>query len=71
MVNLALPFDTEVLGALELVVKVDANDAQEIGASGRRNGKRQATPILYLPGLLEPAAAAEWIEACRRPARGE
>ena len=69
--HLALPFDTEVLGEIVSVVKVDFNDADEIVAICRRNGKRQAIPILDLPIPTEPPEGAEWIEAYRSWARGE
>ena len=68
--HLALPFETEVLGAPVTVERVDVNDAEEIVAICRRGTKRQAIPILDLPLPTPPPGGAEWIEAYRRWARG-
>lgn len=68
--NLAVPFNTEVLGTTVNVERVDLNDAEEIVALCRRGGHRQAIPILDLPLPSPPPAGWEWIEACRRWARG-
>lgn len=68
--NLALPFETEVLGVSVTVERIDLTDAEEIVAVCRRSGKRQAIPVLGLPLPLPRPAGAEWIEAYRRWARG-
>src|SRR2546430_554507 len=47
--NLALPFDTEVLGLAVSVERVDLTIADEIVAISRRGSKRQSIPILDLP----------------------
>lgn len=68
--NLALPFETEVLGVPVTVERIDVTEAEEIVAICRRGGKRQAIPVLNLPLPKPPPAGAEWIEAYRRWARG-
>mgnify|MGYP001611193920 FL=1 len=63
--NLALPFETEILGVRATVESVDLSRAEEIIAICLRGAKRQAIPSLDLP-LPNPApAGAEWIEAYR------
>jgi len=68
--NLALPFETEVLGVRVTVEGVDLTDADEIVAVCRRGSKRQKIPVVDLPLPKPPPAGAEWIEAYRRWARG-
>ena len=68
--NLALPFETEVLGVRVTVERVDLTDADEIVAVCRRGSKRQKIPVVDLPLPKPPPAGAEWIEAYRRWARG-
>ena len=63
--NLALPFETEILGVTATVESVDLNDAEQIVAICRRGAKRQTIPILDLPLPKQPPAGAEWIEAYR------
>ena len=64
--HLALPFDTEVLGAPVTVWKIDLTIEHEIVAICRRDGHKQTIPILDLP-LPDPVPdGAEWIEAYRR-----
>ena len=64
--DLALPFDTEILGDRATVEKIDLTPADEIVAVCRRGRSRQQIPILDLP-LPKPApAGAQWIEAYRR-----
>jgi len=64
------PFETEILGALAIVERVDLNDAVETVAICRRGKQRQMIPILNLPLPSLPPAGWEWIEAYRRWARG-
>lgn len=68
--DLALPFETEVLGMPVTVERVDLTDAAEIVAICRRGAYRQAIPILDLPLPTPPPPGAEWIEAYRYWARG-
>jgi hypothetical protein len=66
--NLAVPFETTVLGVAVTVRKIDYADSGIVAICAR--GKyRQAIPILDLP-LPEPAPpGTEWIAAYRRWAR--
>lgn len=68
--NLALPFETEVLGVRVTVERADLTDVDEIVSVCRRGSERQKIPILGLPIPKLPPAGAEWIEAYRRWARG-
>ncbi|MGH9391574.1 MAG: hypothetical protein ACRD1Z_18385, partial [Vicinamibacteria bacterium] len=68
--NLAVPFQTTMLGVEVTVEKVDFNDADEIVAICRRDRDRQSVPILDLPIPSPPPAGAEWIEAYRWWMRG-
>ena len=68
--NLALPFETEVLGVSVTVERIDLTDAEGIVAVCRRSGKRQVIPVLVLPLPTPRPAGAEWIEAYRYWARG-
>jgi hypothetical protein len=62
--NLAVPFDTEVLGVPVVVRKVDLRSSG-IVATCHRGSLRQAIGILDLP-LPDPAPdGARWIEAYR------
>jgi hypothetical protein len=63
--NLALPFETEVLGVRVTVERIDLTAAEEIVAFCRRGKHRQAIPVLYLPLPSPPPAGAEWIAAYR------
>ena len=63
--NLAVPFETTVLGMPVTVSRVDLDEADQIVAICVRGRERQAIPILDL-SLPSPApAGAEWIEAYR------
>jgi hypothetical protein len=63
---LALPFETEVLGAPVIGESIELCAAEQIVAICRRGATRQKIGILNLP-LPKPApAGAEWIEAYRR-----
>lgn len=68
--DLAVPFETEVLGVAVTVERVDLTGSDEIVAFCRRGNHRQAIPILDLPLPAPLPAGAEWIEAYRRWARG-
>lgn len=68
--NLAVPFETEVLGVPVTVERIDLTDADQIVAICRRGRSRQTVPILDLPLPTPPPAGAEWIEAYRHWARG-
>ena len=62
--NLALPFETEVLGIPVTVEDISA--PEEIVAICRRGTKRQKIGILHLPLPKAVPAGAKWIEAYRR-----
>jgi hypothetical protein len=61
--NLALPFETTVLGVLVTVERVDLTQGDEIVAVCRRAGVRQTVPIIDL-SLPSPRPV-------RRPVRGQ
>jgi hypothetical protein len=63
--NLALPFETTVLGVSVTVDRVDLTRREEIVAVCRRAGVRQTVPLLDLPLPSPPPAGAEWIDAYR------
>jgi hypothetical protein len=63
--DLALPFETVVLGAKVTVERVNLTDDERIVAVCRRGRSRQAISILDLPLPKSPPAGAEWIEAYR------
>jgi hypothetical protein len=63
--NLALPFETFVLGVRVIVERVRLTRRDQIIAVCRRRGVRQAIPLSDLP-LPSPApAGSEWIDAYR------
>ena len=68
--DLALPFETRVLGVEVTVERIDLTSADQIVAICTRGRARQAIPILELPLPSQPPAGAEWIEAYRRWTRG-
>ena len=68
--ELALPFETMVLGVPVIVKRVDVTGANDVVAVCHRGRERQAIPILELPLPNPPPAGWEWIEAYRRWARG-
>lgn len=68
--NLALPFETTVLGVPVRVERVDLNDGDQIVAICARGRVRQALPILDLPLPMPPPEGAEWIEAYRHWVEG-
>jgi hypothetical protein len=64
--NLAVPFETTVLGVPVTVERIDLNASEQIVAVCRRGRNRQALPILDLPMPSPPPEGAEWIEAYRQ-----
>src|SRR5437667_2368046 len=68
--NLAVPFETTVLGVAVTVVRVDQDRDERIVAVCRRGHDRQSLPLLDLPLPEPPPAGAEWIEAYRLWLRG-
>jgi len=69
--NLALPFETTVLGVPVTVERVDLTQREEIVAVCRRSGVRQTVPIIDLRLPSPPPAGAEWIDAYRHWLGGE
>ena len=67
--RLALPFDTEVLGAPVTVERIDLTDADEVVAICRRGRTRRRIAVLDLPLPSPRPDGAEWIEAYRYWAR--
>ena len=63
--NLAVPFETTVLGAQVTVEEIDLNDSDDIVAVCTRGRSRQRIPIVDLPLPAPRPAGAEWIEAYR------
>ena len=63
--NLAVPFETTVLGVPVTVERVDLNRSEQIVAICMRGRSRQSLPILDLPLPAPPPDGAEWIEAYR------
>ena len=64
--NLAVPFETTVLGVPVTVERIDLNASEQIVAVCTRGRNRQALPILDLPMPSPPPKGAEWIEAYRQ-----
>jgi hypothetical protein len=64
--NLALPFQTTVLGVTVTVVHVDLNASEQDPRVCKRGRDRQALPILDLPMPNPPPKGAEWIVAYRQ-----
>jgi len=64
--NLAVPFETTVLGVPVTVERVDLNRSEQIVAICARGRDRQSLPILDLPLPAPLPGGAEWIEAYRR-----
>jgi hypothetical protein len=63
--NLALPFETEVLGMAVTVAKIDLNESEEIVAICSRGKSRQAIGVLDLPLPAKLPEGAKWIQAYR------
>ena len=68
--NLAVPFQTEILGVEVTVDRIDVADEDQIVAVCTRGKSRQRVPILELPLPDPPPKGSEWIDAYRRWARG-
>ena len=68
--NLAVPFQTEILGVEVTVDRIDMTDGEQIVALCARGKSRQRVPILELPLPDPKPKGAEWIDAYRRWARG-
>jgi Calcium binding len=64
--HLVLPFQTSMLGMTVTVTRVDLTVSDQIVAICRRDGVKQAIPILDLPLPVPAPDGAEWIEAYRR-----
>lgn len=64
--NLAVPFETTVLGMLVTVERIDLSPSEQIVAVVRRGRNRQTLPILDLPMRSPLPEGAEWIEAYRQ-----
>ena len=64
--NMAVPFETMVLGVSVTVERIDLNRSEQIVAVCRRGRDRQALPILNLPLPAPLPDGAEWIEAYRQ-----
>jgi calcium binding protein len=64
--NLAVPFETAVLGVQVTVERIDLSRSEQILAICKRGKERQTVPILDLPLTQPQPAGAEWIEAYRR-----
>lgn len=63
--NLALPFETTVLGVAVTVERIDLTERDEIVAICVRGSVRQKLSILDVPLPSLPPGGAEWIEAYR------
>ena len=68
--NIAVPFQTVVLGVDVTVTGVDLTEDGQITAVCRRGKAKQRIPILDLPLPTPPPKGAEWIDAYRRWAKG-
>lgn len=64
--NLAMPFETTVLGVQVNVVRIDLNRSEQIVAVCSRGRDRQVLGVLDLPLPAPPPDGAEWIEAYRQ-----
>jgi hypothetical protein len=64
--NLAVHFETTVLGVPVVVERIDLNRSDQIIAVCRRGRDRQSLPLLDLPLPTPPPDGADWIEAYRR-----
>ena len=68
--NLAVPFETTLLGVPVTVTRVDLNRSEQIAAVCTRGRDGQTLPILDLPLPTPRPAGAEWIEAYRQWLKG-
>lgn len=63
--NLAVPFQTTVLGVEVTIEDIDLTEAGHIVATCRRDAFRHTIPVLDLPLPTPPPDGAQWIEAYR------
>jgi hypothetical protein len=63
--NLAVPFQTTVLGVEVTIEDIDLTEAGHIVATCRRGAFRQRIPVLDLPLPTPQPDGAQWIEAYR------
>ncbi len=63
--NLAVPFETKMLGVPITVERVHLDSGEQIVAICRRGRARQSVPIIDLPLPTPLPDGAEWIEAYR------
>ena len=68
--ELALPFNTAVLGVTVSVKKLDVTDRGEVMAICHRGRERTSIPLVDLELPEPPPRGWEWIHAYRRWARG-
>jgi calcium binding protein len=64
--NLAVPFETMVLGVPVTVERIELNRSEQIVAVCRRGRAQQSLPILDLLLPTLPPGGADWIEAYRQ-----
>lgn len=64
--NLAVAFETVVLGVRVMVERVDLDRSEQIVVICRRGRARQSLPTIGLPLPTPLPQGAEWIEAYRR-----
>ncbi|MDQ6807042.1 MAG: calcium-binding protein [Actinomycetota bacterium] len=64
--DLEVPFETRVLGVSVTVASVDLTDSNQIVAMCRRDGLRQAIPMLDLPLPTPPTSGRRMDRAYRR-----
>lgn len=63
--NLALPFQTEILGTRAMVGSIELDNDDRIQAVCTRSGKRQKISLLHLAIPASPPRGADWIMAYR------
>ncbi|MGW3473663.1 hypothetical protein ACWDKQ_35685 [Saccharopolyspora sp. NPDC000995] len=68
--NLAVPFQTVVLGVDVTVTELDLTEDEQITAVCKRGRAKQRIPILDLPLPTPPPAGTEWIDAYRHWVKG-
>lgn len=68
--NLAIPFETTILGSRVIVERLDLTEGDEIVAICRKGRQRQRICILDLPLPSALPTGAEWIAAYRSWLRG-
>jgi hypothetical protein len=68
--NLALPFNTEILGVAVTVERIELTNDDRIVAVCSRGNTKQRVPLLDLPLPSPSPAGTDWIAAFRRWARG-